>query len=89
MFTIDLKDYSCLPNGLISMLTNFCVSNTDGDYIPMFSQRKLILVDLGLNNKTVFSPKGHKSASKYLTRKRGYWIKVNNRQSLLVYNNSN
>ena len=35
---IDLTDNSFLPNSLVSMLTNFRITSSDGNYIPMFSE---------------------------------------------------
>ena len=46
--------YSFLPNSLVSMLTNFIISSTDGDYIAMFSETNVFLVDLRLSIKVVF-----------------------------------
>jgi len=46
-------DYLFLPNSLVSMLTHFSITGTDRYYIPMFSQAKLFLVDLRLDNKVV------------------------------------
>ena len=53
--TIDLTEYSFLPNSLGSMLMYFTMSSTDEGYIPIFSCTKLFLVDLRPNNKVVFS----------------------------------
>ena len=53
--TIDLTDYSFLPNSLVSMLMYFIMFSTDEGYIPIFSYTKLFLVDLRPNNKVVFS----------------------------------
>ena len=53
--TIDLTEYSFLPNNLVSMLTYFSMSSTDEGYIPIFSYTKLFLADLRPNNKVVFS----------------------------------
>ena len=53
--SIDLTDYSFLPNSLVSMLTYFNMSSTYEGYIPIFSYTKLFLVDLRPNNKVVFS----------------------------------
>ena len=50
---IDLTDYSFLPIGLVSMLTQFSITSSDRNYIPMFSRTELFLVYLRLNNKVV------------------------------------
>ena len=52
---IDLTNYSFLPNSLVSMLTHFSVTSTDGNYIPMFFWTKLFLVDVRPSNKVVIS----------------------------------
>ena len=50
---IDLTDYSFLPNGLVSMLTQFSITSSDRNYIPMFFRTELFLVYLRLNNNVV------------------------------------
>ena len=42
-----------LPNGLVSMFTQFSITSSDRNYIPMFSRTELFLVYLRLNNKVV------------------------------------
>ena len=52
----DLTDYSFLPNGLVSMLTQFSIISSDRNYIPLiptFSRTELLLVYFRLNNKVV------------------------------------
>ena len=53
LYTIDLTDYSFLPNSLVSMLTQFSIISSDRNYIPMFSRTELFLVYLTPNNKVV------------------------------------
>ena len=60
LMSIDLTNYSLLPNGLVSMLTYFSMSGADKDYIPMFSWN-LFLAVLRLNNKVIFNPTKHKT----------------------------
>jgi hypothetical protein len=59
--SIDLTDYSLLPNGLVSLLTYFSMSGADKDYIPMFPWTNLFLAVLRLNNKVIFNPTKHKT----------------------------
>jgi hypothetical protein len=60
LMSIDLTNYSLLPNGFVSMLTYFSMSDADKDYIPMFSWN-LVLAVLRLNNKIIFNPTKHKT----------------------------
>ena len=54
--TIDLTDYSLLPNGLVSMLTYFSMSGAGKDYILMFSWTNLFPAVFRLNNRVIFNP---------------------------------
>ena len=63
---------------LNSMLKYFSMSSTDG-YIPIFSYTKLFLVDLRHNEKGCIQSYCAGNLSKCFVRKRGHWVKVNNR----------
>jgi hypothetical protein len=77
ILTIDLTDYSFLPNGLVSMLTYFSMSGADKDYIPMFSWTYLFLALITFNNKVIFNPTKHKTwVSIWHENEAIAWVKV-------------
>ena len=61
LIDLTVTDDSYLPYSLVSMLTHSSISITGGDYIPMFSEMKLFLVDPRLHIKVVFHPTAHES----------------------------
>ncbi len=49
---IDLTDYSCLPNDLVSMFASFSMTSTRKGYVPVFVH-EFVCFQLKLNHKII------------------------------------